>query len=98
MRGGSGGGTRAARDGVVIHPWSRGSIWVIWEDHRIYKTEGSDEPQRLAGFLSTRKHSRISQIFSILSLAAYFSLLSALRIGWSDLNFGAMYFGTSLEY
>jgi hypothetical protein len=61
---------------------------VIWEDHRIYETEGSDEPKRLAGIPSTRKHSRISEIFSILSLAAYFSLLSMLKIGWSGLSFG----------
>jgi hypothetical protein len=69
-------------------PGERGGIWAVWDEHRIDKAEGNDEPQRLVGFPSSRARGRVALILSIVSLAAYFSLLSALRIGWSGLNFG----------
>ncbi len=71
-----------------IFPGQRGGIWVVWEENRIDKTEGGDAPQRLtAGFPSARSQGRL-RVLSIPLLAAYFSLLSALRIGWSGLNLG----------
>jgi hypothetical protein len=45
-------------------------------------------PQKLTtGFPSEHARGRL-RIFNVMLLAAYFSLLSALRIGWSGLNFG----------
>jgi uncharacterized protein YjbI with pentapeptide repeats len=66
-----------------IHPGPNGGIWAVWDEHRIKQTEGSKEPQQLTGGFPSER----SQM-SILLLALYFSLLSALRIGWSGLNFG----------
>ncbi len=71
-----------------IFPGRRSGIWVVWEEHRTDKTEGGDAPQRLTGgFPSARPQARI-RFLSIALLALYFSLLSALRIGWSGLNLG----------
>jgi hypothetical protein len=71
-------------------PGQGGGIWVVWEENRIAKTEGGDVPQRLTeGFPSARPHGRLRRLLSITLLAAYFSLLSALRTGWSWLNFGS---------
>jgi len=66
----------------------RHSIWVVWDEHRINRGEGTDLPERAIGLPSTRRHGGLRQCLSIILLAAYFSLLSALRIGWSGLNFG----------
>ncbi len=30
-----------------IFPGEHGGTWVVWEEHRIDKTEGGDAPQRL---------------------------------------------------
>ena len=66
-----------------LNPGPNGGIWAVWDEHRIKQNEGSGEPQRLTdGFPSDR--SRIG----ILLLAFYFSLLSATRIGWHELNVG----------
>jgi hypothetical protein len=66
-----------------------GAIWVVWDENRVDETEGNEGPRRLRGFPhypATRR--KRSSVFNVLALAAYFSLLSALRIGWSGLNFG----------
>jgi hypothetical protein len=60
----------------------------MWEEKRIDKDEGSNKPQRQTGFPTARPRRRFARIVSILLLATYFSFLSALRIGWSGLNFG----------
>jgi Pentapeptide repeats (8 copies) len=65
-----------------------GGIWIVWDEPRLDKTQGSDQPQRMLGFPSVRLRSRSRRFLSAVMLAAYFSLLSALRIGWSGLNFG----------
>src|SRR6266849_998409 len=66
----------------------RDGIWAVWDEHRIDKTEGSDIPQRLTeGFPSARDRGPVLRFFNRLLLAIYFSILSALRIGWSGLNF-----------
>jgi Pentapeptide repeats (8 copies) len=58
-------------------------IWAVWDEKRIKQNEGSKEPQQLTyGFPDNRWE------MGFLWLAIYFSLLSALRIGWSGLNFG----------
>jgi uncharacterized protein YjbI with pentapeptide repeats len=72
-----------------IFPEEHSGIWAVWDEHRIDKTEGADAPQRLnAGFPPARAKGRVRRFISISALAAYFSLLSALRIGWSGLTFG----------
>jgi Pentapeptide repeats (8 copies) len=66
-----------------VDPGPNGGIWAVWDEHRIKQGEGGKEPQQLTdGFPSGR-----SQI-SFLLLAFYFSLLSATRIGWHELNVG----------
>ena len=73
-----------------MFPGQRGGIWVVWEENRIARTEGGDVPQRLTeGFPSSRPQGRLRRFLNIASLAAYFSLLSALRTGWSWLNFSS---------
>jgi Pentapeptide repeats (8 copies) len=70
---------------------SLGGIWVVWDENRIDKTKGDYPSQRLTGFPydpSARPRSRVRFCLSVVMLGAYFSLLSALRIGWSGLNFG----------
>ncbi|HXZ89069.1 MAG TPA: hypothetical protein VEF07_10880, partial [Candidatus Binataceae bacterium] len=59
-----------------------GGIWAVWDEHRIL-AEGSPKPERLTnGFPSSRSQ------MSFYWLALYFSLLSAMRIGWHQLNVG----------
>jgi len=66
-----------------VNPGPNGGIWAVWDEHRIKQTEGSKEPQQLTdGFPSNRSD------LSFLLLAFYFSLLSATRIGWRELNVG----------
>ncbi len=66
-----------------VNPGPNGGIWAIWDEHRIKQDDGSSKPQQLTeGFPS--RHSRIN----IFLLALYFSLLSATRIGWRELNVG----------
>ena len=66
-----------------VSPGSRGGIWAVWDEHRIKQGEDNSEPQQLTyGFPSARSDE------SFLWLALYFSLLSATRIGWRDLNVG----------
>jgi hypothetical protein len=65
-----------------VNPGPNGGIWAVCDEHRI-KQEGSHEPQQLTdGFPSGRSES------GFLWLALYFSLLSATRIGWRELNVG----------
>jgi hypothetical protein len=73
-------------------PRPRGGIWLVWEENRIDKTEGSSARQRLtAGFPSARPRSQLRIFFNPFFIAGYFSFLSALRIGWSGLNFGTWF-------
>jgi uncharacterized protein YjbI with pentapeptide repeats len=66
-----------------VNPGPNGGIWAVWDEHRIKQTDGSKEPQQLTdGFPSNRSD------LSFLLLAFYFSLLSATRIGWRELNVG----------
>jgi hypothetical protein len=70
-------------------PGQKGGIWVVWDEHRIDKTEGSDVPRRLtAGFPSAQDQGWMRRTVSISLLAIYFSVLSMLRIGWHELNVG----------
>lgn len=52
-------------------------IWQIWPDDRVHKRRGINSPRRVtaSGFRSAM-------------WALYFSLLSAVHIGWRDLNIG----------
>jgi uncharacterized protein YjbI with pentapeptide repeats len=66
-----------------VNPGPNGGIWAVWDEHRIKQAEGSKQPQQLTdGFPSGRSE------FSVFLLALYFSLLSATRIGWRELNVG----------
>ena len=66
-----------------VDPGPKGGIWAVWDEHQIKQGEDSKEPQQLIdGFPSNRSD------ISFLLLALYFSLLSATRIGWHDLNVG----------
>jgi len=66
-----------------INPDPGGGIWVVWDEDRIKRDQGSKKPQQLTyGALSGR--SRIDLIF----IAIYFSILSATRIGWQGVNLG----------
>jgi hypothetical protein len=65
-----------------IRPGQNGGIWAVWDEHRIKHSEGSEEPERLSGFPSNPSR------LGIVPLALYFSLLSATRIGWHELNVG----------
>ncbi len=77
-----------------IIPGQHGGIWLVWEKGRIDKTWGIDDPQKLtAGFASDQPRGRLRRWFvSIPMLALYFSLLSALRIGYGGFDFGAWIF------
>jgi uncharacterized protein YjbI with pentapeptide repeats len=66
-----------------VNPGPNGGIWAIWDEHRVKQAEGSKEPQQLTdGFPSGH------WVISVFLLALYFSLLSATRIGWHELNVG----------
>jgi Pentapeptide repeats (8 copies) len=68
-----------------------GGIWVVWDEQRPDKMQQNEPSQRLVGFPyepAARPRGRSRSLLSVVTLAAYFSLLSALRIGWSGLNFG----------
>jgi hypothetical protein len=69
-----------------------GGIWVVWDEKRPDKPfQNQVQSTRLVGFPydpAARPRLRIKVFFSVVMLATYFSLLSALRIGWSGLNFG----------
>jgi hypothetical protein len=69
-----------------VNPGQNGGIWAVWDEHRIKQPEGSKErkePQQLTdGFPDGRLE------ISFYLLALYFSLLSASRIGWHELNVG----------
>jgi hypothetical protein len=73
-----------------------GGIWATWPSERIVKEKGQDEPllitrgfHSLAGTGSLKPAGR--DWLSVWGLAIYFSLLSAFRIGWHDLNFGTWF-------
>jgi uncharacterized protein YjbI with pentapeptide repeats len=68
-----------------IDPGATAGIWAVWDEHQIMPAEGAPvelQKQLRDGFPFHR-----SQI-SFLLLALYFSLLSATRIGWRELNVG----------
>jgi hypothetical protein len=66
-----------------VNPGPSGGIWAVWDEHRIRQDEGSSKPERLTdGFPCSRSQT------SFYWLALYFSLLSATRIGWHELNVG----------
>jgi uncharacterized protein YjbI with pentapeptide repeats len=76
-------------------PGPTGGIWAQWSEHRIQLNQGKTSPQRLSNGFPPSKFSRTwlgrkTRRFgaSCLGLALYFSLISALRIGWHDLNLG----------
>jgi uncharacterized protein YjbI with pentapeptide repeats len=71
------------------YPEKLGGIWVVWENDRLDKTAVSKSSHLLTGgFPPTGQRGQFRRTVSIVMLAAYFSLLSTLRIGWSGLNFG----------
>jgi hypothetical protein len=85
---------------VVAQKWagSRGGIWAVWDEHRIHRDEGGQDPTRLTdGFpLSSFSESWLGRKcralrLHVLGLALYFSLLSAFRIGWQEFNFGTWF-------
>src|SRR5229473_776629 len=56
-----------------LFPGQDAGIWVVWEEHRINKTEGSDTPQRLtSGFPPAGPHAK--RPFLITLQALYFSV------------------------
>jgi len=63
--------------GIVQRQDGYSGIWRTWPEDRIYKKEGSKIPERLT-----------KSGISLVSNALYFSLLSAFRVGWRDLNVG----------
>jgi len=79
-----------------IWPGPNGGIWANWSPDRIDQHQGRKRPERLAnGFpASTFSHTWLGNGakrygVSCVGLALYFSVISALRIGWRDLSLGA---------
>jgi len=76
-------------------PGTIGGIWAHWSEDRILLDQGKRLPERLingfppSDFSQTWLGRRARRSgASCLGLALYFSLISALRIGWHDLNLG----------
>jgi uncharacterized protein YjbI with pentapeptide repeats len=74
----------------------RSGIWAVWDPKGIVRGSATKPPQRLTvGFpisrISTTPFGRWcrKRWVSSLLLAMYFSVLSALRIGWHDFNVGS---------
>ncbi|EKO38579.1 MAG: putative low-complexity protein [Solidesulfovibrio magneticus str. Maddingley MBC34] len=57
---------------------NKNNIYIIWPDERIQKNIGSKTPTRVS-----------SSGIAAVGWAFYFSILSASRIGWRDLNLGS---------
>ncbi len=79
-------------------PSARGGIWADWPADRVRKDEGANEPERLHdGFpISDASRTLAGRIWRTLGLssvflATYFSLLSAVRIGWQEFNFAVWF-------
>lgn len=76
-------------------PGSNGGIWAHWTSDRINHNQDKKKPERLDnGFpASDFSHTWLGNKLkcyrvSCISLALYFSVTSALRIGWRDLSLG----------
>jgi hypothetical protein len=71
----------------------RAGIWAIWLPDRVHKTEGQETPVRVTDAFSfsrwagTRWEMPVRWLRAF-GVALYFSLLSAVHIGWRDLNVG----------
>ncbi len=63
---------------TICHPLGKGGIYQVWVADRQPKYIGTDEPQRLH-----------ASGWTAVKWAGYFSILSACRIGWRELNPGS---------
>ncbi len=75
---------------------AEGGIWATWPSDRIVKDKDQDQPLLIThGFRSIAVPGPLRPTaregLSVWALAIYFSLLSAFRIGWHDLNFGTWF-------
>ena len=74
---------------------AKGGIWATWPSDRIVKEKNQDEPVLITNgfqsFAAPGHRGRARNSLSVWALAIYFSLLSAFRIGWHDLNFGTWF-------
>jgi hypothetical protein len=62
---------------AVAAPSKHGAVWRLWEQDRVCKDTGQDEPERL-----------MERGYRLPLYALAFSVLSAFHIGWRDLNVG----------
>jgi hypothetical protein len=70
-----------------ISPGRNGGIWAVWDEHSTRLDDRKKEPQQLTdGFPEGKFDCSLACGFVL--LAFYFSLLSATRIGWRELNVG----------
>ncbi|CAB1062007.1 Pentapeptide repeat family protein [Olavius sp. associated proteobacterium Delta 1] len=76
----------------------RSGIWVAWPSDRVLQDEGEAKPTRLSSTfyfpnLQTRAAGRWWQRFlrwcCVILIGFHYSLMSAFRIGWQELNIGA---------
>lgn len=74
----------------------KAGIWAVWPSDRVHKDEGREEPERITpDFLfprlqpAQRWQKSLIRGMRIPLTALYFSVLSALRIGWQDLTLGS---------
>jgi hypothetical protein len=78
------------------HQSEKNGIWATWPEDRIVKEKDQDKPVPIThGFQSISGTGDLAsgqrQCLSVWGLGVYFSLLSAFRIGWHDLNFGTWF-------
>ena len=68
-----------------------GGVWLVWSPDRIKREEGGSEPVLLTNVAwpDGPGPRRILTWRGVLGFAVYFSLLSAFRIGWRELNVGS---------
>jgi Pentapeptide repeats (8 copies) len=71
----------------------RAGIWAIWSPDRVHKTEGQETPVRVTDEFSFSRWTgtrweTLARWIRAFGVALYFSFLSAVHIGWRDLNVG----------
>lgn len=66
----------------------RSGIWISLPEDRVHKRKGNPNPVKVAADFPGRPKGLFPCCSRVLRIAFYFSLLSAFRIGWRELNFG----------
>ena len=73
---------------IALKAQGRSRIWAVLPEERVHKSRRNPKPIRVTANPTGQRKKPFARWFRVVRIGLYFSLLSAFRIGWRELNVG----------